>query len=312
MYPLDGAARPSSGSEMQRRSFSRRKHSVGNSCCGNGFLYVVHPHDVCSGENAGGERCQAAAQARSGVADFPSRFCNEGLARHPTEQRESKFVESIEMRQKGKVLRHALAKTKSGIEDDSRVEIPAHTAFALRSRNPFSTSGTTSSAQRGGNEYHCSGRPRVCIRTHPQLSLANSGSMPLSQVNPLTSLIISAPAASAACAVSALYVSMETMAWGSRWRTSCKTGRIRRCSSSALTVGFVPGRVDSPPISRMSAPSSRRLRACSTARSGSKNSPPSENESGVTLTTPMMSVRDPSFRERERNFQSNSGRMQRL
>ena len=48
------------------------------------------------------------------------------------------------------------------------------------------------------------------------------------------------------------------------------------------------GRVDSPPTSTMSAPSRTSMRACSTARSKANHSPPSENESGVTLRMPMM------------------------
>ena len=47
------------------------------------------------------------------------------------------------------------------------------------------------------------------------------------------------------------------------------------------------GRVDSPPTSRMSAPSAISARARSTAWSKANHSPPSENESGVTLRMPM-------------------------
>ena len=52
--------------------------------------------------------------------------------------------------------------------------------------------------------------------------------------------------------------------------------------------GSEPGRVDSPPMSRIAAPSAASRRPCSTAATASRNSPPSENESGVTLTTPMI------------------------
>ena len=55
-------------------------------------------------------------------------------------------------------------------------------------------------------------------------------------------------------------------------------------SSSGLT-GVKPGRVDSPPTSMMSAPASSIARPYSMAASGSKCSPPSLNESGVTLRT---------------------------
>ena len=45
--------------------------------------------------------------------------------------------------------------------------------------------------------------------------------------------------------------------------------------------------MDSPPTSTIAAPASNMPRAASTARSRSKWTPPSEKESGVTLTTPM-------------------------
>ena len=48
-----------------------------------------------------------------------------------------------------------------------------------------------------------------------------------------------------------------------------------------------PGRVDSPPTSTIAAPSSTIRRAEATASSARKLTPPSENESGVTLTTPI-------------------------
>jgi len=60
-----------------------------------------------------------------------------------------------------------------------------------------------------------------------------------------------------------------------------------RANSSAATTGSAPGRVDSAPMSRLSAPAAIRVRACATASAVSKNRPPSEKLSGVTLTTPM-------------------------
>ncbi len=53
---------------------------------------------------------------------------------------------------------------------------------------------------------------------------------------------------------------------------------------------MAPGRVDSPPRSMMSAPSAIMLRARAMASSGLKYWPPSEKESGVTLTMPMTRV----------------------
>ncbi len=54
-----------------------------------------------------------------------------------------------------------------------------------------------------------------------------------------------------------------------------------------------PGRVDSPPMSRMSAPWSSSSRPWAMAACGMRKRPPSEKESGVTLSTPMMRVRSP-------------------
>ena len=77
------------------------------------------------------------------------------------------------------------------------------------------------------------------------------------------------------------------------------TGSTRSSSSATLT-GEAPGRVDSPPTSRMSAPAAASSSPRRTARSGDRNSPPSENESGVTLTIPMRRGRGSSGMERPR------------
>ncbi len=102
-----------------------------------------------------------------------------------------------------------------------------------------------------------------------------------------TSLMSPAPAAAAARITSGLLVSTEmTTALAPRSRSI--TGSTRRSSSSALTAS-APGRVDSPPTSMMAAPSAAMRRPCATAASAEQKRPPSENESGVTLSTPMTS-----------------------
>ena len=68
--------------------------------------------------------------------------------------------------------------------------------------------------------------------------------------------------------------------------TASTMGSTRAASSSALT-GVWPGRVDSPPMSIMAAPSSAMRPACLSAASRSVQSPPSEKESGVTFRMPM-------------------------
>src|SRR5579863_1431143 len=99
----------------------------------------------------------------------------------------------------------------------------------------------------------------------------------------VTSLTISAPKAIARRATSALVVSMEIGTPPSR---RSRTGTTRRSSSSVETPSE-PGRVDSPPTSTIAAPSSIMRRAAAAAMSASRCTPPSENESGVTFTTPM-------------------------
>ncbi len=84
---------------------------------------------------------------------------------------------------------------------------------------------------------------------------------------------------------SGLLVSMEIIAAVAAARRAM-TGITRRSSSCALT-GTDPGRVDSPPTSMSAAPSAAIAMPCATAASTVAKRPPSEKESGVTLSTPM-------------------------
>ena len=63
-------------------------------------------------------------------------------------------------------------------------------------------------------------------------------------------------------------------------------GQHVRAASPASTA-TAPGRVDSPPMSSMEAPSASIFRAARDASSAWLKRPPSENESGVTLRMPM-------------------------
>src|SRR5690554_3890064 len=69
------------------------------------------------------------------------------------------------------------------------------------------------------------------------------------------------------------------------------TGSTRFCSTS-VGIRSAPGLVVSPPTSMMSTPAPTSFTAWSMAASCWANSPPSLNESGVTLSTPMMRGRD--------------------
>src|SRR5215210_1083186 len=85
------------------------------------------------------------------------------------------------------------------------------------------------------------------------------------------------------------------MAAGRSVSISLITGTTRRASSSG-GIGSEPGRVDSPPTSIIRAPSSSMAVAWATATSGSRKSPPSEKESGVTLRTPIRTGSGPRVR----------------
>src|SRR5882672_1425916 len=127
------------------------------------------------------------------------------------------------------------------------------------------------------------GSPCLCMTQTAQSLFAMASSAPGAESASM-SLIIDAPAASASFITRGRRVSTET----GRSESDRRTGRIRRSSSSSET-GSAPGRLDSPPISMMSAPSCASARACAIANFGSKKRPPSEKESGVTFTTPITS-----------------------
>ena len=127
---------------------------------------------------------------------------------------------------------------------------------------------------------HASGPPATPFRQPSAIAFA-------SWVSAETSLMMCAPSWAARRITSALRVSIERRARLCLAR-ACRTGNTRRHSSSRSTASE-PGRVDSPPMSRMSAPSASSRSACSIAASAARKRPPSEKLSGVTLTMPMIS-----------------------
>src|SRR5205085_9671055 len=121
----------------------------------------------------------------------------------------------------------------------------------------------------------------MCMRQTAQLLFPTASIAP-GACSACTSLIIDAPACNAARITAGRRVSTDTQ----RSEISSSTG-MTRCSSSSPDTGAAPGRVDSPPMSMVSAPSAASRRACAIAWSRSRNLPPSEKESGVMFTTPM-------------------------
>ena len=175
---------------------------------------------------------------------------------------------------------------------------PALRAIETDLRKPSVTSFKTSRA----NSPFCivRGSPRMCIRTSGTRCRAASSARCGSDFSPEMSLMISAPASSAASATSSFCVSIE-IGILSRPRRPCKTGSTCASSSSA-GVPQLPGRVDSPPISSKSAPAAPMTSACSMARLVSRNFPPLEKLSGVTFKTPITRVRSPRTSVREGRF----------
>ena len=174
-------------------------------------------------------------------------------------------------------------KPKPGSITNLSNEIPASCAAFKRSCRKSFTSVTTSSRYRGLVCMLC-GSPCICMRQAATLPAATTSSAPVAR-SALTSLIMTAPACIAASITSGFEVSTEMGI--SLLARACTTGITRRNSSAALTESL-PGRVDSPPISSIPAPSSIKRAAWQIALSVKAYSPPSEKESGVTLTTPMM------------------------
>jgi hypothetical protein len=159
---------------------------------------------------------------------------------------------------------------------------PAASASSTRWDNSWRTSATTSryTARR------CMSRecPRQCMSTHGQPASATTFAIVGSASPPETSLTTAAPASSAAAATLARVVSMLI---GTPAAASARiTGTTRPISVSA-SIRSAPGRVDSPPTSTRSAPCARSSTPCATAASRSAYRPPSEKESGVTLSTPI-------------------------
>ena len=143
--------------------------------------------------------------------------------------------------------------------------------------------------------------PWMCMQITPAPVSRQTSTIAGSNRNPEMSFTISAPAATAWRATSALVVSMEIGTSILEARRSM-TGMTRR-SSSCNGTGSAPGRVDSPPMSSAAAPSAISCNACSTAESRAMNRPPSEKLSGVMFKMPINRGVCDHSNERSRNDQ---------
>ena len=150
------------------------------------------------------------------------------------------------------------------------------------------------------------GSPCICIKQIGTFAAAAASRAP-SRVSARTSFNKPAPAFAASRINTGVLVSTEM--------TVSNSAAIRATNGNTLSIssftetGLAPGRVDSPPISRIAAPDATISRARVIALSISRFEPrysvaPSENESGVTLMMPITTGRDKSSR---RPAHSNTG-----
>ena len=106
------------------------------------------------------------------------------------------------------------------------------------------------------------GSPCMCMRQMPQLGCAATVSRAPGCRSAQMSLMMSAPMSSACRMTSGLWVSTEM---GIPSVTASRSTGTTRASSSSVDTGSVPGRLDSPPMSRMWAPSTSSLSQCASA-----------------------------------------------
>ncbi len=128
---------------------------------------------------------------------------------------------------------------------------------AMRARLAIASSSRTTVPATSGigpSRLHVSGVPRMWFRISPASPAAATFATFGSNVRPLGSLTISTPYSKARSAISLLYVSIDR-GIPSLLRRRLSTG-TSRCHSSSAEIRFASGRVDSAPISMISAPSS--------------------------------------------------------
>ena len=171
---------------------------------------LMHADDRRAVEDCRRHRRQAGVLARVewGIASAEERrerVTEKRFAAQAREQRPAELEEFGLTVEQHVILAESLAEAVAGIEHNLiRLRFRPACAAARLAANPSRTVASNASGASCGCVRHASGRPRVCDRTTPAPNSAQTCAMPGSQVNPLTSLTISAPAWSAARAVAAL------------------------------------------------------------------------------------------------------------
>ena len=229
--------------------------------------------DVGSGEDGGcvggGRGLEAGVRrVQSQRADVGRRDSGEeAFAGEAGEDGLMQLVECVEVGEEGIVFVEALAEAEAGVEDDL-VARDACGEWRLRGgRKAGEDERENFVGSEGGLVGQSWGRPRVCMRMAPQPSWAQvcgHGGVPEMAADVVDDLGSGGDGALGGGGV--VGVDREDGV-GRCWRMASMTGRMRDCSSSGVS-GVALGRVDSPPMSRRSAPSSSIWRAWATARAG--------------------------------------------
>ena len=209
----------------------------------------------------------------------------EGLPARPHQQPEAEGLQAAEPGEERPVVLGLLGEPEPGSSTIRSSGMPAARAASTRWESSARTAATTPPGPSyAASSCMWSACPRQCMQTYVVPEAATTSRIRGSARPPETSLTIVAPEATACSATSERIVSTDTVAPPA---DSSRITGITRPSSSSTSGRVAPGRVDSPPMSRMSAPSANRSRPCAIAASGVDQRPPSEKESGVTLTTPI-------------------------
>ena len=212
---------------------------------------------------------------------------DEALARSTDEKRHAEPMEQARMGDQSEVVGERLAEAETGICGDARTgecrRLPEPRCGAPDSRRPRAPRPRRSGcpAWSWARPAHASARRSCRSRPRPPGFRNRMSARD-------TSLKILAPALAAARITEALPRVDRNRPLGS---PRALDHRQDAGELSCSTTASEPGRVDSPPMSTMSAPACGSSAAWVDRRSVVSRAPPSEKLSGVTLTMPMSTRR---------------------
>ena len=178
------------------------------------------------------------------------------LARRAEQHRAAEDAERAEVAEQREVVVGRLAEPEARVDDRG---VPRRRRRRARGRSP------AGGPRRPRRRRSGSAPPRGCASaTIGTPRAAASRTMPGSSATPQMSLSRCAPASRAAAATAGLVVSIDSGVAGSAPATARMTGTTRAISSSGSSRAW-PGRLEAPPMSSRSAPSSTIRRAWATA-----------------------------------------------